>query len=215
MLRTHRWIALFAAAAFAAGAVAAPAKAPVTRLGKTVVQYKDEAVLAVLSWRYASQTFEKEPWLLLELAFAAEGKPLDLNREDVSLRTPGGERLPLPGQKRLAEGLKDVRWVLQKASVSRDPVTGYFSRPTLEQRLPFFAIPGEQTVQDEIGGGASLLTRGDLFFEAPTGAWKPGRYTLVLRNKSMDVELPFDLPAEDPKKEPKDAKDADGKAVTW
>lgn len=212
MFRNRRWIALLASATFAAGAVAAPAKAPVKRLGKTVVQHEDDVVKAVLSWRYANQTFEKEPWLLLELAFAAEGKAIDLNREDVSLLTPGGERIPLPGQKRLAEGLRDVRWVLQKASVARDPVTGYFSGPTLEQRLPFFAVPGEQIVQDEIGGGPSLLTRGDLFFEAPAGVWKPGRYALVLKNKYMDVELPFHLPADDPKK---DAKDADGKTVTW
>ena len=209
MFPTHRWIALFASVAFAAGAVAAPANAPVKRLGKTVVQYKDESVKAVLSWRYANQTFEKEAWLLLELAFAAEGRPVDLNREDVSLLTPSGERLALPGQKRMAEGVKDVRWVLQKASVARDPLNGYFSRQTIEQRLPFFAIPGEQIVQNEIGGGPTRLTRGDLFFESPSGVWKPGRYTLVLKNKTMDAELPFNLPADEQKK------DADGNVVPW
>ena len=166
---------------------------------------------AVLSWRYANQTFEKEPWLLLELAFAAEGGAVDLNREDVSLLIPGGERLPLPGQRRLAEGL-DVRWVEQKASVSRDPITGYFPNQRLEQRIPFFTYPGGPVVQDEIGGGYTMLSRGDLFFEAPAGGWKPGRYTLVLKNKKMDVELPFSLPADDPKK---DAKGTDGKTVPW
>ena len=209
MHRNQRWTALLASVVFAASAAAAPPTSPVKRLGKTVIQHQDENVKAVLSWRYASQTFEKEPWLLLELAFAAEGKPVNLNREDVSLLTPGGERLGLPGQKRLAEGLKDVRWVVQKSSVARDPLTGYFSRQTLEQRLPFFAIPGEQIVQDEIGGGPTTLIRGDLFFEAPTGAWKAGRYTLVLENKSMKVELPFNLPADEAKK------DADGKTVPW
>ena len=211
MFPTHRWIALFASVAFAAGAVAAPANAPVKRLGKTVVQYKDESVKAVLSWRYANQTFDKEPWLLLELAFAAEGGAVDLNREDVSLLTPSGERLPLPGQKRLGEGM-DVRWVEQKASVSRDPITGYFPNQRLEQRIPFFTVPGGPVVQDEIGGGHTMLSRGDLFFESPSGSWKPGRYTLVLKNKKMDVELPFRLPADDPKK---DAKEADGKSVPW
>lgn len=209
MFRLHRWIALFAFVAFATGAVAAPEKATVKRLGKTVVQHKDETVKAVLSWRYANQTFGTEAWLLLELAFAAERGAVELNREDVSLLTPSGERLALPGQKRLAEGLKDVRWVEQKASVSRDPITGYFSSQTLEQRIPFFAIPGEQIVQDEIGGGYTMLSRGDLFFEAPTGAWKPGSYTLVLQNKKMNVELPFTLPADEPKK------GADGKNVAW
>ena len=212
MLQTRRPIALLACVALAGSLSAAPAASPVKRLGKTVVQHKDDRVKAILSWRFANQTFEKEPWLLVELAFASEGGTVELNREDVSLLTPGGERLSLPGQKRLAEGLKDVRWFLQRSSVARDPLTGYFSRQDLERRLPFFAIPGEQIVQDEIGGGHSMLIRGDLFFEAPAGSWKPGRYTLVLKNKTMDVELPFMLPADDPKKE---AKPGDDKTVPW
>jgi hypothetical protein len=212
MLRTRRTIALFACVALAGSLSAAPAGPPLKRLGKTVVQHKDDRVKAVLSWRFANQTFDKEPWFLVELAFAAEGGGVDLNREDVSLLTPDGERLPLPGQKRLAEGLKDVRWFLQRSSVARDPLTGYFPRPDLERRLPFFGIPGEQIVQDEVGGGHSTLIRGDLFFEAPSGSWKPGRYTLVLRNKKMDVELPFTLPADDPKEEPKPG---DEKTVPW
>lgn len=213
MFRFHRCLALIASVALAGGAVAAPADAPVlTRLGKTVVRHQDKNVKAVLSWKYANQTFEKEAWLLLELAFAAEGKPVNLNREDVSLLTPSGERLALPSQRRFAEGVENPRWLVQKAVVARDPVADYFTRQQVEQRLPFFAIPGEQLVQNEIGAGSTFLTRGDIFFESPSGTWKPGRYTLVLKNKWMDVELPFSLPADDPKK---DAKDEDGKPVAW
>jgi len=213
MDRTRRWIVPIAVVALAGGAFAAPAETPVLkRLGKTVVQHKDASVKAVLSWKYASQTFEKEPWILLELAFAAEGKPVELNREDVSLLTPSGERLGLPSQKRFVGGVKDPRWLLQKAVVAREPVADYFLRQTLEQRLPFFAVPGEQLVQDQIAAGPTFIIHGDLFFEAPTGVWKPGRYTLVLKNKVMDVELPFTFPADDPKG---DAKAKDGKAVTW
>ena len=214
MLRSRGWLPLLALAAgfaVAGSAFAAPDAPPVRRLGKTVVQHRDDNVRVVLSWRYANQTFEKEPWLLLELAFASEGPPVNLNREDVSLLTPAGERLPLPSQKRLAEGL-DVRWVEQKASVARDPVTGYFPSQRLEQRVPFFTWPGGPVVIDEIGGGPTMLTRGDIFFESPSGAWKPGTYTLVLKNKWMSVELPFALPADDPKKA---AKEKDPKAVAW
>ena len=50
------------------------------------------------------------------------------------------------------------------------------------------------------------------WMQAPTGAWKPGSYTLVLKNKTMDVELPFSLPAGELKK---DAKGADDKVVPW
>ena len=214
MLRTRRTLALLVGFAFAGSLSAAPvpAERPVKRLGKTVVQHKDDRVKAVLSWRFANQTFEKEPWILLELAFAAEGSTVELNREDVSLLTPDGERIPLPGQKRLAEGLKDVRWFVQRSAVARDPINGYFPRPNHERRLPFFAIPGEQIVLDEIGGGPSWLIQGDLFFESATGSWKRGRYVLALKNKWMDVELPFTFPADDPKEE---KKEKDPKAVTW
>lgn len=213
MSRMNRWGALLALATVAGSAVAAPAESPIVkRLGKTVVSFQDPTVKAVLSWRYANQTFEKEAWILLELAFVSEGKPLTLNREDVSLLMPSGERLGLPGQKKFVEGIGDPRWVLQKATVARDPIADYFPHARLEQRLPFFAIPGEQLVQDEIAAGPTYLIRGDLFFGAPTGVWNPGRYTLVLKNKKMNVELPFTLPADEPKK---DAKGADGKTVPW
>lgn len=208
MTRSSRSIALLACVALA-GPAAADTASPVKRLGKTVVRFQDESVKAVLSWRYANQSFEKEPWLLLELALAAEGKSVNLNREDVALLGPDGERIPLPGQKRFAEGVKDPLWLLRKASVSREPVADYFSRPTLLERLPFFAVPGEQLVREEVAGGPSWLIQGDLFFEAPTGVWKPGKYTLVLKNKTMDVALPFSLPADEPKKDP------DGRVVPW
>jgi hypothetical protein len=214
MLLSRRSISLLATAAlaaFACSAVAAPAGSPIKRLGKTVVQHKDGNVRAVLSWRYANQTFEKEAWLLLELAFASEGPAVNLNREDVTLLTPSGERLPLPAQKRLAEGM-DVRWVEKKASVARDPITDYFPSQRLEQGIPFFTYPGGPVVLDEIGGGPTMLSRGDIFFESPAGVWKPGAYTLVLKNKWMSVELPFTLPADDPKKA---EKGADGKTVPW
>lgn len=212
MTRASRWTAILALTALAGSAVAAEKAAPVKRLGKTVVRYQDDAVKAVLSWRFANQTFDKEPWLLLELAFAAEGKAVNLNREDVALLGPDGERIPLPGQKRFAEGVRDPLQVVRRASVARDPLDNYFSRPTQFESLRFFTVPGGSVVQDEASGGPSWLIQGDLFFEAPTGVWKPGNYTLVLKNKTMDVALPFSLPAGELKK---DSKKGDEKVVPW
>lgn len=212
MTRATRWIALIVSTTLAGSAVAAEKASPVTRLGKTVVRYQDDAVKAVVSWRFANQTFEKEPWLLLELAFAAEGKALNLNREDVALLGPDGERIPLPGQKRFAERMNDPLQLVRRASVARDPLDNYFSRPTRLESLRFFTVPGGPVVQDEVSGGPSWLIQGDLFFEAPNGVWKPGSYTLVLKNKTMDVALPFSLPAGELKK---DAKGSDDKVVPW
>ena len=55
MTRATRWIALIVSTTLAGSAVAAEKASPVTRLGKTVVRYQDDAVKAVVSWRFANQ----------------------------------------------------------------------------------------------------------------------------------------------------------------
>ena len=183
------------------------------RLGKTVVQHKDANVKAVLSWRYANQTFEKEPWLLLELAFAAEGQarqPEPRGRLAPDARRASASRCRARSGSPRGSGTSAGS--CRRPSVARDPVAGYFPQPEARAAAPVLRDPGRADRPGRDRGRAHDAHPGDLFFEAPTGVWKPGRYTLVLKNKEMDVELPFTLPADDPKK---DAKEEDGKTVTW
>ena len=50
-------------------------------------------------------------------------------------------------------------------------------------------------------------------FASPTGAFVPGRYELHIRNKAIDVKVPFDLPADD---EPLGRRnDENGKTIPW
>lgn len=186
------------AAACAAPARAGSTKDPVRRLGKTVTQYRDDVVQAVLGTRWAAAHHAEDRWTFFELALrAGGGKPVVIDREDVSLTFPDGTKVNMPSQKRMAEGVKDVRWLMQKAAVSRDPIDGYFSGVSGSQRLGFFAVPGEAITFDEVTVNRELMAQGDVFFESPTGKFPPGDYVLSIENKQVRIELPFSLPARD------------------
>ena len=181
----------------------------VQRVGKTATQFRDGSVQAVISTKYASNHLDRE-WTVLEICVAAtSGKPVAIAREDVSLRAEDGTVMALPSQKAMAQGLPDVRNVLQTARIMSDPLAGYFPFADTEERLRFFTIPGQSTVLDEQVVSKSRLDHGWLFFRSPTGKWG-GLYELVLKNRYVDARIPFRLPAGDfPEKE------GDPKTVPW
>lgn len=195
-------------------AVAVPATAAgtgkVRRAGKTVTEYKDDKVHVIVGYRWASAHLD-EAWTFFEVALrATSGKAVDVDREDVSLTMPDGTRVNLPTQKRMSEGVKDVRWLLQKAAVSRDPIDGYFPATRVVQGLRFFVVPGEATTYDRVEVSREVVAQGDLFFESPTGKFPPGEYLLGIRNKQVEIEIPIRLPAPDWRGTEKDAK-----SVSW
>lgn len=193
----------------ASAALAAEDGPEVRHLGRTVTQYRDGNVRAVVSTKYAANHRDRA-WTVLELAVAAEsGKPVAIAREDVSLVAEDGSVMPLPSQKAMAQGLPDVRNVLQTARIMTDPITGYFPFADHEHRLKFFTIPGESIVLEEEVVSKTRMGRGWLFFQSPTGKWD-GLYELVIKNRDLTVKIPFRLPPNDfPDKE------GDPKVVAW
>lgn len=167
--------------------------AKVRRLGRTVVRFKDDSLLVVVGYKHAQLHLDSS-WILLQTCLSASGnQPVEIFREDVSLILPDGTQVPLPSQKKMAQGLPDLRRMLNQARVTRDPLGGYFSGRTREERLGFFAVPGEQIVFDRVTVNRETLAWGDLFFESPRGRFEPGIYTLVVENKLAHVRLPLAL----------------------
>jgi hypothetical protein len=178
----------------AAGTLAADLEsANVKKLGRTVVRFKDDWLLVVVGYKHAQLHLDSR-WILLQTCLSATGnQPVEIFREDVSLILPDGTRVPMPSQKKMAQGLPDLRRMLNQARVIRDPLGGYFPGCTREERLGFFAVPGEQIVFDRVTVNHDTLAWGDLFFESPKGRFEPGIYTLVLENKLAHVRLPLAL----------------------
>jgi hypothetical protein len=179
------------------------------RLGKTVVQYEDADAKVVVGYRYAN-AHPGSPWLYLEVGMSTNGKPVEVAREDVSLVTPSGERIPLPGQRRVNEGFQDVRRVFMAANIANDPIEGYFPSAERRERLGFFTVPGEGIVFQNVTLNHRTLTLGPLLFESPRGAFANGAYVLEIQNKWMRAKVPFEIPAREASDEP-----SDPKKVTW
>ena len=175
------------------GAADVDAGPNVTRLGRTVMRWRDDAVQVVVGYRHA-QTHLDRKWILLDTGLTVwKGKPVEVFREDVWLVTPDGKRLPMPSQRRMAEGIPDLRRMLSEAKVQRDPLNGYFPGAVREERLGFFAIPGEDIVFDKVAFNSQTLASGDIYFESPREKWEPGIYTLVIENRDVHVRLPLTL----------------------
>lgn len=174
---------------------AAEERAPeVTRKGRTVVAYKGPALEAVLGYRWMNGHADAT-WVPLQFAVSGAGAAtVPIAREDVSLVTPSGERIPLPTQKQFLEGLKDPRPIVQELRVTRDPISGYFPGRNTDQRLAFFSLPGERIAWDEVSVNRTVLTWGLLWFPLPGGV-RPGTYRLEIRSKWANVEIPFTVPA--------------------
>ena len=190
-----------AAIAFAALALCAPAGARaaelesprVKKMGRTVARFKDDTLQLVVGYKHAQLHLDNR-WILLQTCLSASSnQPVEIFREDVTLVLPDGTRVPLPSQKRMATGLPDLRRMLNQARVMRDPLGGYFPGRTREERLGFFAVPGEQIVFDRVTVNHDTLAWGALFFESPSGRFEPGIYTLVMENKVAHVRLPLAL----------------------
>lgn len=165
----------------------------VTRLGKTVMRWRDDSVQVVVGYRHAQAHLDRK-WILLDTGLTVwRGKPVEVFREDVWLVMPDGRRLPMPSQRRMAEGIPDLRRMLNEAKVQRDPLNGYFPGAMHEERLGFFAVPGEDIVFDKVAVNSRTLASGDVFFESPNAAWEPGIYTLVIENRDVHVRLPLTL----------------------
>jgi hypothetical protein len=185
-----------AALSFVAGSGARAAdlaSANVKKLGRTVARFRDDTLQVVVGYKHAHVHLDSQ-WILLQTCLSSSGsQPVEIFREDVSLILPDGTRVPLPSQKKMAQGLPDLRRMLNQARVIRDPLGGYFPGCTREERLGFFAVPGEQIVFDRVTVSHDTLAWGDLFFDSPKGRFEPGIYTLVIENKLAHVRLPLAL----------------------
>ena len=196
-------LARLAMAALALSSVAAIQAADlesphVRKLGRTVARYRDEVLQVVVGYKHAQLHLDSR-WILLETCISATGgQPVEIFREDVALLAPDGTRIPMPSQRKMAQGIRDLRRMLTQSRVTRDPLDGYFPHSSREERLGFFAVPGEAIVFDRVTVDHDTLAWGNLFFESAKERFEPGIYTLVVENKLAHVRLPLALGIEGP-----------------
>ena len=159
--------------------------------GRAAIEYRDDAIQLVAAYYY-SQRHHDSVWLLIEAGVSTEER-ITVQRDDFRLITPDGEKLAVSTQASFGRDIRRTRQLVQNASVTRHGVLSYFNRRPDSEDFRFFRLPGQGTVTDQFVVDRFRVVLGDLFFEAPTGAWEAGTYMLVLEHDGVRAAVPIEL----------------------
>ena len=159
--------------------------------GRAAIEYRDDAVQFVAAYYY-SQRNHDSVWLLIEAGVTTDER-MTVHRDAIRLITPDGEELALATQESFGQDIERIRLLIQNATPSRHGVRSYFNRRPQSESFRFFALPGRGTIADDFVVDRFRAAFGDLFFEAPTGAWEEGTYMLVLEHEGVRAAVPIEL----------------------
>jgi hypothetical protein len=166
----------------------------VKSLGKDAAEFKNDRVHAAVDWACVAQ-HPKEKWAFLEVwIMPASRKPIGIRRGDISLVLPDGTRLPVPGQKEVTSGLRDIRRVLATTIIPAERTSGAFQprRNTIR-----FGLHEESSslrlAFDAFSVDYESAACGRILFENPWGIWEAGEYRLEIKNGDVDIAIPFTI----------------------
>ncbi|MEE8131423.1 MAG: hypothetical protein V3T48_14115 [Vicinamibacterales bacterium] len=159
--------------------------------GRAAIEYRDDAIQFVAAYYY-SQRNHDSVWLLIEAGVSTEER-MTVHRDAIRLITPDGEALALATQESFGRDIERTRQLIQNAALTRHGIGSYFNRRPQSERFRFFTLPGRGTVADDFVVDRFRAAFGDLFFEAPTGAWEEGTYMLVLEHEGVRAAVPIEL----------------------
>jgi len=163
----------------------------VERLGKSVLRQYGPELWTVLGYRFATSQIGEE-WMILEVALSSPGGQVaKVTRENVFLRTPNGNRLPLLTQTEFNEAYGSLRPTIAKADIDRDPLD-YFPPDRQPCDMQFFMTPGAGVSFDEVVMNNRRACYGRLFFSVPGGI-QPGRWVFGIDLAESEIRIPFDL----------------------
>jgi hypothetical protein len=186
-----RHTAILTLVTFIAGSAAPVAQGSVKQYGRAIVQYRSPEVSAVASYEY-SQKNHAGPWLLIEFAVQATKDRIAIERDQISLRTPGEGIVRLAAHMEYLDDRSTLTRLYQNALVYRRPLDGYFPSRPLKRTIKFFTGAGS-TISDSAVTNLDEVAAGDLLFLAPKGSWPAGDYVLVLNHPKVRAELPITL----------------------
>ena len=161
----------------------------VKQWGNAIVEFRSADVKAVAAYEYSRRNHSGE-WLLVELAIQSKDR-IAIERDQISLLTPGERMIPLASQREFLDGHLMLNGLLQNASVWRRPLDSYFNvRP--QPTIRFFSYPGKN-VHNSFVTNPDETAAGDLFFKSAGGGWQSGSYRLMDNHPDAKAELPIEL----------------------
>lgn len=185
-------VVLGVATALVGCSTATPTDTPgVERLGQYVLKQFGPELWTVLGYRFANSQLGDE-WMILEVGVSSpNGQNAKVERENIFLRSPSGDRIALPTQSAFNEAYGSLRPVIAKADVDRDPLD-YFPPSRIECAIQFFVTPGGGVSFDEVTVNDRRGCYGRFYFNVPGGI-QGGRWTLGIDLPESEIRIPFEL----------------------
>ncbi len=171
---------------------ATPTDTPgVTRVGEYVLRQDGPELWAVVGYRFANTQLGDE-WMILEFAVTSpQGQSATVTRDNVFVRAPNGQRLPVASQTEFNEAWGELRPVITRANINRDPLE-YFPPSREECAVQFFVAPGGGVSFDEVTVNDRRGCVGRLFIQVPGGI-QAGRWVFGIDLPESEIRVPFEL----------------------
>lgn len=159
------------------------------QIGDHAVLYEGPELVALVAFSQAGRSLGDE-WLILglELTSPRGSGPVVVRRSNISVRTPGGQRLPLALQDEYRSLFPGIKIPLEKALLDLPQLDRY--HPNRAPCGEWFLVPGTGVALDEITLGSFDICSGPLVFQVPGGI-QPGPWRLVIELEESRASIPF------------------------
>jgi len=154
---------------------------------------------AIIGYKTANMSVGEE-WMLLEMGTTVrEGVPsFSLKRNDLSLETPDGAKLPLPSVDDYRSA--NLAALNNRANVARDSINYFPPMASQACRIGFFSELGQRALPwDQVEVSQSRACLGRLYFKVPGGI-KYGQHWLNVQFPKSLVRVPFRILTKDEEK---------------
>jgi hypothetical protein len=159
--------------------------------GRNAVRYDSRTLDAFVSTSWANRHLG-DPWLLLDTALVANRGVIQLERTEISVKTPSGVRIPMISNDEFRASLNEFRSGVRFADSA--PVDRWDDRATTPvcDRW-FYANPNRMGIAyDTVYLRPLQECFGPLVFMVPGGV-QPGRWVLMIELEEESVRIPFTL----------------------
>lgn len=154
---------------------------------------------AIIGYKTANMSVGEE-WMLLELGTTVrEGVPsFSLKRDDVSLETPDGAKLPMPSVDEYRSA--NLTALNNRANVARDSINYFPPMASQACRIGFFSELSQRALPwDQVEVSQNRACLGRLYFKVPGGI-KYGQHWLDVQFPKSLVRVPFRILTKDEEK---------------
>jgi hypothetical protein len=166
------------------------------------VLHEGPEIAAIVARSSGSRSVGEE-WLVLavELTAAQGSRPVNVKRGDITVRSPGGNRLTLISQNEFRRSYLRFKIPVERTLANLPLLDRYKLGRDVPCDQWFLAVPpnflGLDEVPititfDELPLSSSQICSGPLVFKVPGGV-QPGRWRLIIELQESRADIPFEL----------------------